>query len=485
VNKQLAACWAVLGLIAGSSSGVMADAAAKTEPDPIGVRIRCDTDRAGSGVVVRDFRPDHRDGLLLLTALHVVQGCSRIAADAVGCRAADQQPLAAWDAERPIELVLWNSYDLAAIVIPDADRAAVQARVPVFELPSRSQGVLPHYASMTLMARGSLNPCPRVPAMLRDIIEVGELYTVGDEADYFRVFGSLAPDTTVMSYQATATPGMSGGPVVWQRSNGEAVVAVHLGGHALVLSWGVVLNSSELLRVWQSAPDQHVAHLDATHRSVQAHEFGAPNELVQPKPESSADLDIALHRDSLSFQYEASTPVDPFGALSNSLQFGWSHQWLRSPVALDSSLGTRVVVAGTGGLYRSPVFDPKDPSRQENPLAGTAKLPFVGGFAEADVEAHFARFAPLGWGLGLGMRLGVSHVPDVEPAQTHVVWGPVLYGRLRWSFSDRLAGIGQLHLTVQRIPADKTPIDCTGPSLPAPEQWDVWGGLSLGMELGL
>jgi hypothetical protein len=131
------------------------------------------------------------------------------------------------------------------------------------------------------------------------------------------------------------------------------------------------------------------------------------------------------------------------------------------------------------GIYRSPVFAGP---YSEAKLSGTAKLPFIGAFAELDAEMSFARMSPWNYVIGLGLRAGLSHLPDVEGRATHVTWGPVLYGSLRWRLNERWTGLAQLHFTVTRIPADKTPLDCIGPSVPGPETWDVWGGLSLGTE---
>jgi hypothetical protein len=41
----------------------------------VGVRVICDDERYGSAVIVQDFRSGVTSGSLVLTALHVVQGC--------------------------------------------------------------------------------------------------------------------------------------------------------------------------------------------------------------------------------------------------------------------------------------------------------------------------------------------------------------------------------------------------------------------------
>jgi hypothetical protein len=386
----------------------------------------------------------------------VLQGCAKIEAESVTCRTSDTRPLAApWSADHPVELIAWVRYDLAAIVIPASEQAEVAAHLPVFSLGEYEPHEPPYLTVMTLIAKGGVNPCPRIPATFREIIAVRDLYDELDDPDYYQLFGSLAADAPVMTYQSTAVPGTSGGPIIWQRNTREALVALHLGGHALVWSWGLVLGRAELLRNLQAAPEEHSLLLDREHPTISATKFAAPHHFTQPDPEVAAKIDLGLHRNSLMAMLESITPLDPFGAVSNSLQLGWLHQWWRLPFGLDTSIASRLVVAGMTGLYRSPVFDKDD--RREDPLKGTAKLPFWGGFIEADAEAHFARFAPVGYMIGAGIRVGGSYLPDVSPHVSHVVWGPVVYGRLRWQFSHRLSAIGQLHLTVERIPADKRP----------------------------
>jgi hypothetical protein len=431
--------------------------------------------------LVRDFRPEHPDGLLLLTALHVLQGCKEVDAVAVGCKARATPLLPTpWSAEHPVELLLWSEYDLIAVVVPPDEQAAMRDQLRVFAISDRAESSRPPYHSdMTLVAKSRFNPCPRIPAMRRDIVSVRDLYRSLDESDYYRLFGSLSADAMVMSYQSTAVEGTSGGPVLWFDDKHQALIAVHLGGQAAILQWGVLLAKHELLDVLQTRGAEALSRLDPQHPTVDAHGFSPPRQLTSA--DMNAELDLGLHRDSFFAMLESSTPVDPFGAVSNSLQLGWTHQWASLPFApFDTSFGSRLSVAGMTGLYRSPVFFGE---HMEDPLKGSAKLPFMGGFLEADAEVHFARLAPVHYVAGLGLRAGLSYLPDVVDTPSHVVWGPVLYGRAGWRWNDRLSGIAQLHLTVERIPVGRTPLDCLGPSQAAPSIWDIWGGIGVGLEL--
>ena len=441
--------------------------------DPRGIRVVCDDgERFGAALLMRDFRQQSSDGLLLLTALHVLQGCRRIEPLIVGCTAKSERVLSEpWSADHPVEVLSWSAYDLVAIVIPAAERAALSKQIAPAVLTDKVDTQRPPYhTELTLVAKSGVNVCPRIPAITRDIVTVADLYESLDLPDYQALFGSLSSRALVISYESTAVGGASGGPLFWLDRERRALIALHLGGQASILQWGLLL-SRDLLR------SPALARLDPEHPAVAADGFSTPLQLTQPSPDLNARLDLGMHSDDLSALFEASTPVDPFGAVSNSLQLGWTHQWVA--LSLATSFGTRLAIAGMTGLYRSPVFDDHD--HIESALRGTAKLPFIGGFVETDAELTFARLSPVHYAIGLGLRLGVSHLPDVEGDGTHFSWGPITYGRLHWRWTDRLTGLAQLHLTVVRIPADKTPLDCVGPSVPAPETWDVWGGIAVGV----
>jgi hypothetical protein len=478
-------------LLASAHARVLADApASQVDDGPRGIRVLCDDGaRFGAAVLLTDFRPDHEGSLLLLTALHVLHGCTKIEPVVVGCSSQTQALLpAAWSGERPVELLAWSALDLVAVVIPKADRAAFKTAIEPATLAASAKQVRPpYYSPLTVVAKSGINVCPRIPARRRDVVSVGDLYRSLAQPDYHALFGSLTASTVVMSYESTAVEGASGGPVLWLDEAKRAVVAVHLGGQATVVQWGVLVARDVLRDELDRLGSAALVRLDATHPTVAVENFAAPLQLSEPAPELNASLDVGLHRDGLFAQLEASTPVDPFGAVSNSLQLGWTHQWLSLPaVGFGAALGTRLSLGGTTGVYRSPVYsDNWDPNRDDEPLKaekpqqGSARLPFFGGFAAADIELRFAQLSPLHYVVGLGVRAGAT---SVRHTGTHFTWGPVVYGRAQWRWSDRLSGLLQLHLTVVRIPADMTPLDCIGDRLRR-ETWDIWAGIGLGAEL--
>jgi hypothetical protein len=195
----------------------------------LGVRVVCDGERYGAAVVVHDFRSGVDSGSLVLTALHVVQGCRRLEAVLVGCPAPQHPELIGpYSAERPIRLLVWPEYDLAAIEVPEHERASLSKRVPSVRIAANSSRARPPYLSdLTLLAKSGVNVCPRIPARRRDIVTVDEVYKSLDEPDYVALFGSLSSRTVLMSYESTALGGTSGAPVVWTNGAREAAQRAH------------------------------------------------------------------------------------------------------------------------------------------------------------------------------------------------------------------------------------------------------------------
>jgi hypothetical protein len=369
--------------------------------------------------------------------------------------------------------------------VPEDSRAFESDRVAKLRLvvdPSSSKP--PPNSSLWLLGQGGVNVCPRVPATLRDVVSVEKIFKSIDDPDYTKVFGSLKSDTVLISYTSTASEGMSGAPVVRTSRTRAALVAIHLGGMRYVVQWGVPVGTVMLRNALAHDGERALVRLDAAHPTIVAESFAAPTKLFQFGEELRSRIDIGMTaRNGLLALIETSTPLDPFGAVSNSLELGWTHRWLTMPFSwLGTSFGSRLLLGGVNGLYRSPVFDAH---HQEEPLKGTAKLPFYGGFVESDAEFSLALGRPISYVVGVGVRLGISHLPDVGNGGTHVVGGPAVYGRAKWRWSDNFSGMIQLHVTLEEIPADKCPVYCKIPAIAAPTVLDVWGGLGLGVEFAL
>lgn len=455
-----------------------------------GVRLQCDgRERQGSGVVVRDFRPGHGSGLLLMTALHVVEGCASLEPVVVTCAAAageapGQRQLGivptAWSAQHPIEVLTWADFDLAAIVIPDTERALFQKSVPIHRLADRAdRGYPPRDARIDLVAAAGFNSCPPVPATRRDVTTAYKLFESSGQPDWRGMLGTLAGGTVLMSYQSTAERGMSGGPVVWMASGAGRVLAIHLGGREELIQWGVLVGTRELSG--PSPSHGKSVRLDPEHPRLTAPGFGPPTKLIDGNAQELAQLDLSLNGDKVQGVFETITPVDPFGAVSVSPQIAWSHEWFSPGFdLLHSAFATRVLVGAMIGRYRAPVRG--DNGQLEEPLKGTARLPFYGFVAEIDAELHLARLAFINYAVSAGIRVGVSKQRYVEGGGTSFVWGPVLGGRAGLALSDRLGGFAQLTLSVQKIPVAACPIDCEGPATLEDPVWDVWGGGSVGVE---
>jgi|GEM_PF-7018673 len=381
------------------------------ETEPRGIRVVCDQGaRFGAGLLVRDFRPGAQ-GLLLVSALHVLQGCKKVQPMIVGCSAETTRVLGSpWSGEHPVELLVWTAYDLVAVVLPAAEAAELAAQIQPARLAENVDDVKPPNAtSVTLVAKSGINVCPRIPATTRDVVTVGALYDALGLPDYYRLFGSLSANAILVSYQSTAVEGSSGGPVLWTDAKRRALVAVHLGGQASVLQWGLLVGRKLLNDGLVAAGPVALTRLDASHPSVAASDFAAPLQLTEPSQELNAAADVALHRNALSLMVEGSTPLTSFSGASSSLQLGWTHLW--TSLGLTVAFGTRLAVGSSVGMYRSPVF--VDEARSEGAFHGTAKSPFFGGFGELDAELQLARLSPVNWVVGLGVRLGVSHLPHV------------------------------------------------------------------------
>jgi hypothetical protein len=448
------------------------------EPEPNGLRLLCDGGkRWGAGALVQDFRPGHEGGFLLLTALHVVAGCVSIEPKTVTCKSDETAILSSpWSKTHPVEGLAWKDFDLAALVIPAEERARFTS--PPLRLVARADLKVPERDNdMKIVAKADLNVCPLIPARRRDLVTVKDLFVSHGQPDRYEMLGSLTNETVILSYESTATRGTSGAPVVSQPGQ---ILAVHVGGGDK-LQWGVPIATDDLLK----GKVDSIA-LNAGHPHIDVADYGPPKMLVETDARTAAEIDVRLHSDDLLAMLETSTPVDPFGAVAISPQIGWSHQWFSLPFALlDTAIGSRVLVGGQFGQYRSPVYsgEPMAPTHIEAPRDGTARLPFYGGIVEVDAELHMARLAPLQYVASLGMRAGVSHQKEVNEGANSFVWGPVVSGRAKWRLLPRASAAFQIHLAVQHIPVAATPIDCIGPSVARDSVWDVWGGVGVGMEL--
>jgi hypothetical protein len=435
-------------------------------------------------VLVEDFRLNGKGGLLLLTALHVLDRCSSVELRRFTCDRdlpLEEALLRPWGSEHTAQVLAWPQYDLAAIVIDAESRAELRRRVALREIHSyvlNPTSQRPDRGDpLELVAQSGLNVCPPIAAKRLDVFRAEDLWksltelsNPGARPSWNQTLGTLGNSTRLVSYTSTARRGTSGGPVIWTLWP-ESVVAIHVGGDSQI-QWGVLIDPSEL----QSPPLQ--AELGGTAPRL------ALGNLPPPQPGETGravwNLHQSLHSDSVSMLAETATPVDPFGAVSFSPQVAWSHQWWAPGfAALGSSIGSRVLLGGIVGRYRSPM---SGPNFEEPPRSGSARLPFYGALAQLDAELHLARLAPISYTASLGVRAGLSHRQHMLEDADKWVWGPVVSGRANFNWLRDWRASVQLSLQVQEIPVAACAPGCQGAALPRPSIWDVWGSAAVGVE---
>lgn len=469
------------------------------------LRLRCRApDRWGSAVLIQDFRAGHEDRLLLLTALHVLQGCASLQLWWAACPAGQVVQdvlLAPWSWRRPIDILAWKTLDLAAIPIASPDHEVLREAIRQgrYEVYRSSDGSAPlsqrlernrqrdaalppaEHVDLELWARGGTGLCPPTELYPRALFDGRTLYEAIIEERYQpwqEVLGDIAVDTPMLAYvpdQSVAKKGMSGGPVLWPRWNRRAVLAIHVGGEdPAPMKWGVLL---QVNRLRQTPPIQ--ARLDSEQPQLTIPGYEPPG--LDEIGRGLMELDRQLHSTSLAMSAEVGTSLNLPGSTSVSPQVAWSERWMSLGLgAISAALGSRVAVGGTFGTYRSPMTGP---NFEERASSGSARLPFTGGWAELDAELHLARLLPVDYVASVGLRAGVSHQRHVTSEPFAFVWGPVVSGRARLRWTDQLRSSLQLGFMVQQTPVAACPPGCEGSAERRPAIWDPWLTLALGVEL--
>jgi hypothetical protein len=273
----------------------------------------------------------------------------------------------------------------------------------------------------------------------------------------------------------------------------SSVFAIHLGGDEHT-GWGVRVDGLDerdavcdvpgSTSTKPGAPAQlpvECVPLDRDHQTVEVPDF-LPPDLRQMDSTRLAALDLHRHGMSLSLEVDTATPVDPFGAWSVTPQIGVSREvWSPSFGLMTTALAVRIAAGPTFGQLRSPVVVPG--RFEEDPLSGTAKLPFGGAASTASLEIHLARLSPLGMFAGAGIHGAWLHTGDVPDRPDSISWGPNIRVGIRWPLIQGISGTAHLSLTYQQIPVAATPNGCHGPSVPRDSVWDLWGGAGLGIEV--
>jgi hypothetical protein len=432
--------------------------------------------------------------------LHAIHHASSIQLNVVDGCDTPRPVLPPFDPTNSIDILVWPGLDVAALVIPND--VAPRVVDGVSRLKEFATGVGPERLTpIWVDAKAGAITCPPMETTavtgLADNPTAASLFRSLTDAhpdlEWINVMGSLANDARLVEYSPPGEAGASGASVTFRGST--QVFAVHLGSGPQT-GWGVLVYGLDERKAASCDPADPGAsttasavtgpssvtctRLDRDHPTVEVPGFLPPN-FDQVDSQRLAAIDLSRHGLAYFADVDIVTPVDPFGAWSLSPLFGVSRELWSPPFALmTAALALRVAAGPTFGQLRSPVVVPGH--FEEDPLKGTARLPFAGALGAFGLEAHLARLSPVSFVVGGGVRAGWVHQRDVPQRPDSLTWGPDVRVGARWRVGPKVAGTVHLLLTYEQIPVAATPNGCTGPSVPRDSVWDVWGGGGLGIE---
>ena len=169
--------------------------------------------RNGTAFLVKDW-PDKGE-VSLVTALHVVHGCSSLDIKSSSCDNPPNQPLVSLNGNSGVSVRMWPKRDL--IVFRHVKGQWASAR-PAFEWTPLKTTSTTGRPVVTVGATGK-SVCYPDPGPVKSSIQIGKVIPKG--------LGSIDPLTVVLVYELGAA-GASGGPVTDQGT--EKVIAVHEAG---------------------------------------------------------------------------------------------------------------------------------------------------------------------------------------------------------------------------------------------------------------
>ena len=206
-----------------------------------GVQCPAPSPRTGSGFLAEDWTAPGKH--LLITSLHVIDGCRSVQVRSVTCDSGNEPNTGKLvDIASGSSLLVWPSRDLVAIRIPEGDsllRAsdALPGRL-TFE-PARPDP----FEKVAILGRDAFAFCPRASGEILSYIKVSyaSRRLAGTQNSTPETMqGSLDPEAVLMVYTSIVGPGTSGAPVLHVRGR-EVVLGIHIAGYGdKSLSWSIL-----------------------------------------------------------------------------------------------------------------------------------------------------------------------------------------------------------------------------------------------------
>ena len=206
--------------------------------------LQCPQTGGGNGFLVADWRPG-QNGVLLVTALHVVHTCSSLRLVKVNCDA-DLTSEFKWKAPAGTPVLSWPEFDLAAVQVPDDHLESLAGSAAGFLAPAHAKPAID--STVEILGTSQFLGCPSIPGN-----HVLYHTTAGENATHVAararapglevkdVLGSLSGDAPIVLYFGPAYKGASGAAVVSERRSGAVVAFHHAGYEDWPVSWGISL----------------------------------------------------------------------------------------------------------------------------------------------------------------------------------------------------------------------------------------------------
>jgi len=402
-----------LAAVAIASGWLLAASAVHAKVPVFELRAECpDGPRVGNGFVVAD--PENPAKKLLVTAAHVLWGCTSAAMHEVNCAYSTTDLV--WGLKKGTAVRYDPGRDLASVALPERvgrqvgepGRMVIGARPP----KTRSQvGIRgSSVASVCTEGFGFVIGQTRVRT-LADHLERRHDMARKKAARTFA--GSLDPEAAVLQYWGTATAGTSGAPVT-PPGKEDDVIGIHQGGlRGESVGWAVLFGAGKTYRAalgdWPTE---------------------GPGVFVRPRLSQSADATVDKRVLEEARRWKPSQKLfsvelrvqGPGGWQITGEPFmepriGLSSEWYEFPAGTRSmSIAGRVVLGHISGAVTQRMEDPRGrPLEQETVQASAV-------FVEAGPELRMRRTSRVRPSLFAGVRAGVGAVGTTVAGMSDLDW---------------------------------------------------------------
>ncbi len=432
----------------------------------------------GNGFVVRDWRNDDPDARLLVTAAHVLESAVSAEVLDVDCQAVNPATYrqSVWVVPKNAEIVVWPSYDMAAIPFK-ASKAE-----PAFAAALKRKGdqgavafgakVPAKGARVALDATSQLSACqsgfgdvkayPTACAVATFLAERFGRTLQSGKCD----LGSIPGQAALVEYKSTAAPGASGAAVTSENDRRQ-VLGLHFAGfEGRDVGWGVLLVGLRD-RLEADASSQSLG--DRTWRRYQPPWFAQATEQV-PKEIRDEAKPMAPGR-----QYFG---VAAFGERGlTGTPFGWSLGAVVDAVLerdpgedVDVALGLRFKLG-----YRAAIFRDRYLAPDGTQLFASDRT-VHGALVGASPELRFARLSLWRPAVGAGVRGWITGTAD---------WavGVPVHARLDATISGQWSATAETWLVAEWGAGSVRRFTGVGGTTRGPGRaWGLAWGLALGIE---